>query len=419
MYQALYRKYRPDTFDGIVGQEPIVKTLKNEMLTGKVSHAYLFCGTRGTGKTSTAKIFAKAINCLTPQNGEPCGKCDMCTAMQEGRSVNVIEIDAASNNGVENIRDIREEVKYPPTEGRYKVYIIDEVHMLSQGAFNALLKTLEEPPEHVIFILATTDPQKVPVTILSRCQRFDFKRIPSGQIAAALRKYMTIEGADIDNDALMEVARIADGSMRDSLSILDQCLAFYSGESITAEKVLRVSGAADKTVFFEMTDAITAKNADKCMEIVDDIFSDGREIRQFVSDFMEHLRNLLVTLTAENPEELIDLSQDGINKLKAQAKNISSDEVIYLIKVFSALLSDMRYASNQRIMLETELIKLSAPTARSDVDYLSARLAEIERKLKNGMFQPVQKEADGEKKKTAKKALPKAVPENIKQVIGE
>ena len=240
-YQALYRKFRPDTFDGVVGQDHIVRTLKNEIVSDMVSHAYLFCGTRGTGKTSTAKIFAKAINCLSPKDGEPCGKCAMCTAIQEGRSVNVIEIDAASNNGVDNIRDIREEVKYPPTEGKYKVYIIDEVHMLSPGAFNALLKTLEEPPAHVIFILATTDPQKVPVTILSRCQRFDFKRISSGEITKTLKKYIKIEGAQAEESALSAIGRLADGSMRDSLSILDQCLAFYHNEVITEDKVLEVA----------------------------------------------------------------------------------------------------------------------------------------------------------------------------------
>ena len=262
-YQALYRKFRPDTFDGVVGQDHIVRTLKNEIVSDMVSHAYLFCGTRGTGKTSTAKIFAKAINCLSPKDGEPCGKCAMCTAIQEGRSVNVIEIDAASNNGVDNIRDIREEVKYPPTEGKYKVYIIDEVHMLSPGAFNALLKTLEEPPAHVIFILATTDPQKVPVTILSRCQRFDFKRISSGEITKTLKKYIKIEGAQAEESALSAIGRLADGSMRDSLSILDQCLAFYHNEVITEDKVLEVCGATDDGVFFDITDAIIGKNPQK------------------------------------------------------------------------------------------------------------------------------------------------------------
>ncbi|HIT86609.1 MAG TPA: DNA polymerase III subunit gamma/tau, partial [Candidatus Coprocola pullicola] len=239
-YTALYRKFRPDTFSGVIGQEHIVKTIKNQILSDRVSHAYLFCGTRGTGKTSTAKIFARAINCLAPKEGNPCNECTLCRAALENRSMNVIEIDAASNNGVDNIREIREEVKYPPTQGKYKVYIIDEVHMLSSGAFNALLKTLEEPPEHVIFILATTDPQKVPATILSRCQRFDFHRITTEQIAQTLSEYMKIEDIPVQKEALHYIARLGDGSMRDSLSILDQCTAFYSDELLTLEKVLDV-----------------------------------------------------------------------------------------------------------------------------------------------------------------------------------
>jgi DNA polymerase-3 subunit gamma/tau len=420
MYQALYRKYRPDTFDGVIGQDHIIKTLKNEILSDMVSHAYLFCGTRGTGKTSTAKIFAKAINCMSPENGEPCGKCEMCKAMQEGRSVNVIEIDAASNNGVENIRDIRDEVKYPPAEGKYKVYIIDEVHMLSAGAFNALLKTLEEPPAHVVFILATTDPQKVPVTILSRCQRFDFKRISSGQIASALRKYMKLEGAKADDEALMTVARLADGSMRDSLSILDQCLAFYNGENITSEKVLKISGTVDSTVLFELADGIISKNAAKCMDVIENITSDGRDIKQFTSDFMEHLRNLLVALSVDEPETLIDMSDENIAKLKEQAKKLSSDELIYLIKIFSQLSNDMRYASNQRILLEVEIIKLCSNTVKNDTDYIAARLSELERKIKSGVVLSQSGEkTKSEKKKVTPKPRQKAVPDDIKQVIGD
>lgn len=420
MYQALYRKYRPDTFDGVIGQDHIIKTLKNEILSDMVSHAYLFCGTRGTGKTSTAKIFAKAINCMSPENGEPCGKCEMCKAMQEGRSVNVIEIDAASNNGVENIRDIRDEVKYPPAEGKYKVYIIDEVHMLSAGAFNALLKTLEEPPAHVVFILATTDPQKVPVTILSRCQRFDFKRISSGQIAAALKKYMKLEGAKADDEALMTVARLADGSMRDSLSILDQCLAFYNGENITSEKVLKISGTVDSTVLFKLADGIISKNAAKCMDVIENITSDGRDIKQFTSDFMEHLRNLLVALSVDEPETLIDMSDENIAKLKEQAKKLSSDELIYLIKVFSQLSNDMRYASNQRILLEVEIIKLCSNTVKNDTDYIAARLSELERKIKSGVVLSQSGEkTKSEKKKVTPKPRQKAVPDDIKQVIGD
>lgn len=255
-YTALYRKFRPNTFASVIGQEHIIKTIKNQILTNRVSHAYLFCGTRGTGKTSTAKIFARAINCLSPKNGNPCNHCELCTAALENRSMNVIEIDAASNNGVDNIREIREEVKYPPTQGYYKVYIIDEVHMLSSGAFNALLKTLEEPPAHIVFILATTDPQKVPATILSRCQRFDFHRITTEEITQTLLNYMKTENIDVEEQALHYIARLGDGSMRDALSILDQCIAFYSDETLTLDKVLDVVGAVDNSILFSMTDAI-------------------------------------------------------------------------------------------------------------------------------------------------------------------
>ena len=268
-YTALYRKFRPQTFESVIGQEHIVRTLKNQMKTGRVSHAYLFCGTRGTGKTSTAKIFARAINCTNPTaDGEPCNECAVCKDILAGRSVNVIEIDAASNNGVDNIREIREEVKYPPTQGKYKVYIIDEVHMLSAAAFNALLKTLEEPPAHVIFILATTDPQKVPATILSRVQRFDFRRITTETIAQTLMGYLKEEGQQATPEAVRYVAHLGDGSMRDSLSILDQCLAFFSGEEVTLEKVLDIMGAVDQTIFFEMTDALAKRDAKEAMLLV-------------------------------------------------------------------------------------------------------------------------------------------------------
>ena len=421
-YQALYRKFRPDTFDKVVGQEQIVHTLKNEILSDMVSHAYLFCGTRGTGKTSTAKIFAKAINCLSPKDGEPCGKCELCKAMQEGRSVNVIEIDAASNNSVENIRDLREQVKYPPTEGKYKVYIIDEVHMLSSGAFNALLKTLEEPPDYVIFILATTETQKVPITILSRCQRFDFIHISSGEITKTLKKYVKYEKASADDSALATIARLADGSMRDSLSILDQCLAFYHDETITEEKVLDVCGATDNTVFFEMTSAIAGKKASKAMDIIDDIVYRGRDISQFTVSFLQHLRNLLVVSTVGESENVLDLSQETIKRLSVQAKKISPEEIIYYIRIFSQLISDMKYVSNKRILLEVEIIKLCSNITKNNSEYILSRLAELERKIKNGAFVVNTTEGTKTEKKTelkSKKVLPKAVPEDIQKVKKE
>ena len=400
-YTALYRKFRPNVFAGVVGQDHIVKTLKNQMKTGRVSHAYLFCGTRGTGKTSTAKIFARAINCLHPtEDGEPCNECKVCQDILAGRSVNVMEIDAASNNSVDNIREIREEVKYPPTEGTFKVYIIDEVHMLSNSAFNALLKTLEEPPAHVIFILATTDPQKVPATILSRCQRFDFRRITADDIAHTLMKYLNEEGLAATEDALRYVAQLADGSLRDSLSILDQCLAFYSGEEVTLEKVQDVVGAVDKTVFFDMTEALKQKDAAKAMELVEEMLLAGRDVKQFVTELLVHLRNLLVTCTVPDNARILDLSAENAARLQQQAKGLSPAELTYWIGRFSGLQNDMKYASNERILLEVEILRLCSTWADTDLTALAARLAGLERKVAEGVTVTVTEQvSDGAVKK--------------------
>ena len=284
-YTALYRKFRPDTFEDVKGQDHIVKTLKNQIRADRAGHAYLFCGTRGTGKTTIAKILAKAVNCEHPIDGSPCNECASCRAIAAGASMNVIEIDAASNNGVENIREIREEVAYPPTEGKYKVYIIDEVHMLSIGAFNALLKTLEEPPSYVIFILATTEAHKIPVTILSRCQRYDFRRISQETILKRLQDLMEQEHVEAEEKALRYVARKGDGSMRDSLSLLDQCIAFYMGETLTYDRVLDVLGAVDTEVFSELLDHILKDRITDSIALLDRLILDGRDLTQFVSDF--------------------------------------------------------------------------------------------------------------------------------------
>ncbi len=296
-YQALYRKWRPLEFEDVKGQEHIVTTLKNQIRADRIGHAYLFCGTRGTGKTTVAKIFAKAVNCEHPVDGSPCGECPTCKAIAEGRSMNVIEIDAASNNGVDNIREIRDEVQYSPTEGRYKVYIIDEVHMLSIGAFNALLKTLEEPPAYVIFILATTEAHKIPVTILSRCQRYDFHRISIETIAGRLSQLMEAEHINVEEKAIRYVAKAADGSMRDALSLLDQCIAFYLGQDLKYENVLEVLGAVDTAVFAEMLSYILKADTYACMQLLEQIIMQGRDLGQFVSDFVLNLRNLLIVNT--------------------------------------------------------------------------------------------------------------------------
>ncbi len=420
-YTALYRKFRPNVFAGIVGQEHIVKTLKNQMKTGHVSHAYLFCGTRGTGKTSTAKIFARAINCLHPtEDGEPCNTCQVCQDILAGRSVNVIEIDAASNNGVENIREIREEVQYAPTEGIYKVYIIDEVHMLSNSAFNALLKTLEEPPAHVIFILATTDPQKVPATILSRCQRFDFRRISTEDITHTLLQYLQEEGYRAEDDAVQYVAQLADGSLRDSLSILDQCIAFYSNEEITLSKVQDIMGAVDQSVFFDMTDALAHRDAQHAMMLIEQIITNGRDIKQFLTELLSHLRNLLVAATVADAGKILDLSAENALRLQTQANTISAAELSCLIRAFSALQQEMRYAANARLLLEVEVLRLCSEWTGSDVETLVARLSELERKVAEGVQVTVTTTAQSQTTeappKPKKKKKQPIIPEDYKKL---
>lgn len=422
-YTALYRKFRPQTFDSVVGQDHIVRTLKNQMKSERVSHAYLFCGTRGTGKTSTAKIFARAINCTHPtEDGEPCNTCDVCQDILAGRSVNVIEIDAASNNSVDNIREIREEVKYPPTQGRFKVYIIDEVHMLSNSAFNALLKTLEEPPAHVIFILATTDPQKVPATILSRVQRFDFRRITTETIAETLEKYLAEEGHRATPEAIRYVAQLGDGSMRDSLSILDQCLAFFSGEEVTLEKVLDIMGAVDQTVFFEMTEALAKRDAKQAMTLVEEMMLSGRDVKQFIAELLQHLRNLLMAATIPDVQHILDLSKEDGERLQAAAKVLSPEEIIYLIGKFSDLQSELKWAPNERILLEVELMKLCAPWTEKDVTTLAARVGELERKVAEGVQVVTVAAGDGAspapKEKPKPKRRPPALPED-RQLVKE
>ena len=311
-YTALYRKYRPSEFEDVKGQDHIVTTLKNQIKADRIGHAYLFCGTRGTGKTTVAKIFAKAVNCEHPVDGSPCGECQSCKAIAAGSSMNVIEIDAASNNGVENIRQIREEVSYSPTQGKYKVYIIDEVHMLSIGAFNALLKTLEEPPSYVIFILATTESHKIPITILSRCQKYDFRRISIETISARLMDLLEQEGVEAEEKAVRYVAKAGDGSMRDALSLLDQCIAFYLGEPLTYDHVLEVLGAVDTEVFSRLLRSILANDIVAAIELLEDLIVQGRELGQFVTDFVWYLRNLLLVKSSDEMEDVLDMSSENL-----------------------------------------------------------------------------------------------------------
>ena len=384
-YTALYRKFRPQDFEDVKGQEHIVTTLKNQMKADRIGHAYLFCGTRGTGKTTIAKILAKAVNCEHPVDGSPCNECETCQAINAGTSMNVIEIDAASNNGVDNIREIREEVAYRPAKGRYKVYIIDEVHMLSTGAFNALLKTLEEPPSYVIFILATTEAHKIPITILSRCQRYDFKRITVDTIAARLTELMDKEGTDVEEKAIRYIAKAADGSMRDALSLLDQCIAFYLGETLTYEKALDVLGAVDTQVFSRLLRLILKQDTAGAIRTLEDLIIQGRELGQFVADFIWYLRNLLLVKTSDAPEEAVDVSAENMELLKEEGRMLDAETLMRYIRIFSELSNQIRYASQKRVLVEIALIKLCQPVMETNLDSLFDRIRVLEEKLENGI----------------------------------
>ena len=385
-YTALYRKFRPDSFASVKGQDHIVKTLKNQIMADRIGHAYLFCGTRGTGKTTVAKILAKAVNCEHPVDGNPCGECETCKAIAAGTSMNVIEIDAASNNGVDNIREIREEVAYSPTTGKYKVYIIDEVHMLSIGAFNALLKTLEEPPSYVIFILATTEAHKIPITILSRCQRYDFKRISINTISSRLMELMEKENVEVEERAIRYIAKKADGSMRDALSLLDQCIAFYLGQRLTYDHVLDVLGAVDTEVFSRFLREILKNDVAQVMKHLEELVMQGRELGQFVSDFTWYLRNLLLLKSSEELEEVLDVSSDNLVLLKEEAGMVREDTLIRFIRVFSELSGQMKFSGSKRVLLEVALIKLCRPQMETDEVSLLERIRMLEKKLESGMI---------------------------------
>ena len=359
-YQALYRKWRPAVFEDVYGQDAIVTTLKNQITSGRIGHAYLFCGTRGTGKTTLAKIFARAVNCehAAEHGGSPCNECPICRSILSENSMNVFEIDAASNNSVEDIRRIREEVAYPPTEGRYKVYIIDEVHMLSTSAFNALLKTLEEPPSYVIFILATTDPQKVPQTILSHCQRYDLKRIKSDVIAARLRELSGAEGRKVEDRAIDYIARTADGSMRDALSLLDRCFSFMTGQELSYKDTLEVLGASDTSVFSGMYRSLCSGDVEGALRAVSDTVAAGREIYQFTNDFIWYLRNVLLCMSTRDASDLLDASEENIGRLREDAALTDKTFLIEMMSRMAELSNRLRTAPQKRTLFEVELIVL-------------------------------------------------------------
>ncbi len=438
-YTALYRKFRPATFEEVRGQDHIVTTLRNQVKANRIGHAYLFTGTRGTGKTSVAKIFARAVNCEAPVNGSPCGVCAACKSIGAGTSMNVVEIDAASNNGVDNIREIIDEVSYSPAEGKYKVYIIDEVHMLSTGAFNALLKTLEEPPSYAIFILATTEVHKIPITILSRCQRYDFRRMSIDTLAGRLQEVTQAEGIAIEEKALRYLAKAADGSMRDGLSLLDQCIAFHMDEELTFDKVLDVLGAVDTAVFSQMVRTILKSDAAGTIELLEEMISQGRELSQFVLDLTWYLRNLLLLKTSlsmedsaqvKAMEEILEVSADNLARLKEEAEVVDENRLLRWIRVLSELTGQLRYSGNKRVLTEIALIKLCRPEMEVSTDAIADRVRSVEEKIEKGIVVRSGAEENGLSSGFGggsgagdtsiipqRPPLPKATPEEVKEVI--
>ncbi|MCD7954527.1 MAG: DNA polymerase III subunit gamma/tau [Lachnospiraceae bacterium] len=382
-YTALYRKFRPATFDEVKGQDAIVRTLTNQIRADRLGHAYLFCGTRGTGKTSVAKIFAKAVNCEHPVDGNPCNECPTCRAIAAGSSMNVIEIDAASNNGVDDVRQIRDEVAYSPTEGHFKVYIIDEVHMLSNAAFNALLKTLEEPPSYVIFILATTEVQRIPITILSRCQRYDFHRIAQDTILARLQELVAVEQVDAEEKALRYIARKGDGSLRDAVSLLDQCIAFYIGETLTYDRALEVLGAVDTDVYSDLLRKILRDDVVGAIRTLEALVRQGRDLTQFVTDFTWYLRNLMLLKSSDDMEDVLDVSTESLARLREEGAMVRNDTLMRYIRILSELSGAIRFSTNKRVQVEMALIRMCKPEAESDEISLVERIRKLERAAAN------------------------------------
>lgn len=379
MYQALYRVWRPKTFSDMVGQEAIVRTLRSQVSSGRIAHAYLFCGSRGTGKTSAAKIMARAINCEHPKNGDPCGECQSCKTIESGASFDVYEMDAASNSRVEEIRELLEKVDYPPQFGRYKVYIIDEVHMLSNAAFNALLKTLEEPPEYMVFILATTEPQKLPATILSRCQRFDFGRFTEDQITGHLEKVVRSGGGEAEREALSMIARAAEGGMRDALSILDMCMG--AGEKVTEENVRAALGTADRAFLFSFADALIRRDGAEALRLIGDLMQGGRDAQVFLKDFSAHLRLLMASALCGESEALPGASAENARRYRAQAEGVSRQRLLRWIDLCMRAEADTRWAASARSVLEVFALRCCDQPEEKDAEALLERIGEMEIRL--------------------------------------
>ncbi len=383
MHKALYRVYRPKNFSDVIGQEHIVRTLKNQIENNNVGHAYLFCGTRGTGKTSTAKIFSRAVNCTNLHNDEPCNECENCREILEDKTMDVVEIDAASNNSVDDIRELRENVKYSPAKAKYKVYIIDEVHMLSQGAFNALLKTLEEPPSYVIFILATTEPHKIPATILSRCQRFDFKRVTVKDISSRMRYICEKEGIEADEKALNLIARNSQGALRDALSILDQCISF-EGNKISYNDVIELLGSVNIEQLFDLAESVIKEDTRKSLQILNDFIIWGKDVRNLVNDLIDHFRNLMVCKISNDLDEIISLPEETIDLLKQQAETIDTNNLIRILNILSEAQDGMKISSNPRVLMEVTMMKIAQPMFDESKEALIKRIENLEQKIESG-----------------------------------
>ncbi|AJD31947.1 MULTISPECIES: DNA polymerase III subunit gamma/tau [Clostridium] len=410
-YTALYREWRPRTFKEVVGQKHITVTLKNQVIEKRIAHAYLFCGTRGTGKTSTAKILSKAVNCLNLKDGEPCNECEICNKINSGTLMDVIEMDAASKRKLEDIKEVIENVKYPPQEGKNKVYIMDEVHMLTQEAVNAFLKTLEEPPSNVIFILATTDPQKLPITILSRCQRFDFRRIRNEEIFERLRSIVSEQGIYADDKSLNLIARMSDGAMRDALSILDQVISTGDGK-VEYDQVLDMLGLVTNENLLRITNSIIEKDVEKSMRIIEDIVLSGKDIYNFIKDMITHLRNILMVKVSKNPNEILDMSSENIDLVKEQAEKIRIEEIMRNIKILQEAEQQSKWVKQSRIYLELAVLKMCKIEYDTSKEVILSRLNKIEELIKSGNIKLAMKE---EKKKTESKEFDiKKIKENIK-----
>lgn len=403
MYRVLYRKWRPAVFTDVSGQEHITSTLQNEVSSGRLNHAYLFTGSRGTGKTTCAKILAKAVNCLNPQNGNPCGECEICKGIDDGSILDIVEMDAASNRKIDDIRQIIDEVQFKPAKCKYRVYIVDEVHMLTTEAFNALLKTLEEPPEHVIFILATTEVHKLPQTIRSRCQRFDFHRIPPKAIADRVEYVVSQENAEITESAALMLASVADGALRDALSLLDSCLAVSS--HIDEEIVRNAAGLVSKTYLFELATAIINKNPTKSLEIIDRLYSESKDMARLCDELVEHFRALMLIKTIKNPRDILIMSDDEFEQAVTQSDYLSLADIVFYMDVLSRAYQRMGRGTGDRTELEMALVKLSATELDGTVEALTARVTALEKAVKRGITvnyaQPAQQSVQAEAAQSA------------------